>query len=243
MQHLQAELDRLLAALPDEAEIRSRVESHVSVYPFNEYEFVISHLLARDVLSLDQYLELRDSYLARNMFLYIFEISAPRTFGESWAQGHLKELVPDLLKSTKKLDPEYSGQYDFLLDGKIRIEVKASRAVDSSIEAPLYVKALSSDAGKPFWMNFQQIKPACCDVFVWVAVWRDIIRYWVLSSQEVESNLHYSKGQHRGNVGEGQLHLTQENIDAFRSFEVRSNRLAEAIRAAFARQQGVEKPS
>ena len=143
MQHLQAELDRLLAALPDEAEIRSRVESHVSVYPFNEYEFVISHLLARDVLSLDQYLELRDSYLARNMFLYIFEISAPRTFGESWAQGHLKELVPDLLKSTKKLDPEYSGQYDFLLDGKIRIEVKASRAVDSSIEAPLYVKALS----------------------------------------------------------------------------------------------------
>ena len=243
MQHLQAELDRLLAALPDEAEIRSRVESLVSVYPFNEYEFVISHLLARDVLSLDQYLELRDSYLARNMFLYIFEISAPRTFGESWAQGHLKELVPDLLKSTKKLDPEYSGQYDFLLDGKIRIEVKASRAVDSSIEAPLYVKALSSDAGKPFWMNFQQIKPACCDVIVWGAVWRDIIRYWVLSSQEVESNLHYSKGQHRGNVGEGQLHLTQENIDAFRSFEVRSNRLAEAIRAAFARQQGVEKPS
>ncbi len=242
MQHLQAELDGLLATLPDGAEIRERVESLVSVYPFNEFEFIISHLLARHVLSLDQYLDLRDSYLARNMYLYIFEISAPRTFGESWAQGHLKELVPELLKSTRKLDPNYSGQYDFLLDGAIRIEVKASRAVDSGIEAPLYVKALSSNSGKPFWMNFQQIKPACFDVIVWVAVWRDVIRYWVLSSQEIESNPHYSKGQHRGNVGEGQLHVTQENIGAFSSFEVKPNKLAEAFREAYKRHQAAKKP-
>ena len=237
MQHLQTELDQLLATLPDGAEIRSRVETLVSVYPFNEFEFIISHLLARDVLPLDQYLAIRDEYLARNMYLYIFEISAPRTFGESWAQGHLKELVPELLKSTKKLDPNYSGQYDFLLDGEIRIEVKASRAVDADVEAPLYVKALSSDSGKPFWMNFQQIKPACCDVIVWVAVWRDVIRYWVLSSQEVETSPYYSKGQHRGNVGEGQLHVTRENIDAFRSYEVKPNKLAEAIRAAYEREK------
>jgi hypothetical protein len=242
MQHLEAELDRLLATLPDAAEIRSRVESLVSVYPFNEYEYLISHLLAKDILSLDQYLELRDNYIARNMYLYIFEISAPRGFGEAWAQGHLKELVPELLKSTKKLDPNYSGQYDFLLDGRIRIEVKASRAVDAGMEAPLYVKALASDSAKPFWMNFQQIKPACCDVFVWIAVWRDVIKYWVLSSREVESNPHYSKGQHRGNVGEGQLHVRQDNIRAFDGFQVQSNKLAEAIREAYKRQVGGKKP-
>jgi len=242
MQHLQSELDQLLAKLPDEGEIRSRVESLVSVYPFNEYEFIIAHLLANDILSLDQYLDLRDEYLARNMYLYIFEISAPRTFGESWAQGHLKGLVPDLLKSTKKLDADYSGQYDFLLDGKIRIEVKASRAVDAGIEAPLYVKALSSDSDKPFWMNFQQIKCACCDVIVWVAVWRDVIRYWVFSSQEIESSPYYSKGQHRGNVGEGQLHVTHENIAAFRSCEIESNKLADAIREAYKRQKKSKKP-
>lgn len=236
MQHLVRELDRLLAALPDEPDIRSRLESLVSVYPFNEYEFIIAHLLARDVLSLDQYLELRDAYLARNLFLYIFEISAPRTFGEAWAQGHLKELVPELVKSTKKLDPGYAGQYDFLLDGNIRIEVKASRAVDADVEAPLYVKALSSDSNQPFWMNFQQIKPGCCDVIVWIAVWRDVIRYWVLSSSEVETNPYYSKGQHRGNVGEGQLHVTHQNIDAFAGFESKSNRLAKSIRAAYKRQ-------
>lgn len=243
MEQLQQSLSRLLAILPDEEQIRSRLDALVSVYPFNEYEFIISHLLAKDVLSLDQYLELRDDYIARNMYLYIFEISAPRVFGEAWAQGHLKELVPELVKSTKKLDPNYSGQYDLLLDGKIRIEVKASRVVDSSIEAPLYIKALSSNSSKPFWMNFQQIKPACCDVIVWIAVWREVIRYWVLSSYEVESHREYSKGQHRGNVGEGQLHVTNQNIRIFDSFQVQSNKLADAIREAFKRQQAAIKPS
>ncbi len=172
------------------------------------------------------------------MFLYIFEISGPRTFGEAWAQGHLKELVPELIKSSRKLDPEYSGQYDFLLDGTIRIEVKASRAVEASVDAPLYIRALASDSPKPIWMNFQQIKPACCDVFVWIAVWRDVIRYWVLASKEVEANRFYSKGQHRGNTGEGQLHVTHRNIDEFAMYESPSNRLLEAIRNAYERQRG-----
>jgi len=140
------------------------------------------------------------------------------------------------------LDPNYSGQYDLLLDGKVRIEAKASRAVDASVEAPLYVKALSSDSAKPFWMNFQQIKPACCDVIVWIAVWRDVVRYWVLSSREIETHADYSKGQHRGNVGEGQLHVTHENISKFDSFQIPSNTLAEAIRAAYGRQQSAKKP-
>lgn len=227
----------MLRSVPDAEQIRNRLDTLVSVYPFNEYEFIISHLLATDVLSLDQYLELRDNYIARNMYLYIFEISAPRGFGEAWAQGHLKELVPEVVKSTKKLDPNYSGQYDFLLDGKIRIEVKASRAVDAGLDAPLYVKALASDSTKSFWMNFQQIKPACCDVFVWIAVWRDVIKYWVLSSKEVEQNRYYSKGQHRGNVGEGQLHVKHDNIRAFESFQVPSNKLAEGIRDAYKRQR------
>ena len=70
-------------------------------------------------------------------------------------------------------------------------------------------------------MNFQQVKPDCCDVFVWVAVWRDRIRYWVLASKEVEQNRHYSKRQHRGNVGEGQLHLRHDNINEFSEYEVK----------------------
>lgn len=242
MEHLQEQLQALLDSIPDAEAIRARLENLVSVYPFNEYEYINSHLLAADILSLDSYYELRDDYIARNMFLYIFEISAPRTFGESWAQGNLKELVPDLQKPSKKLDVNYSGQYDFALDG-IRIEVKASRAVDAELDAPLYVKALGSDSKRPFWMNFQQMKPACCDVFVWIAVWRDTIKYWVQSSHEVEDNPHYSKGQHRGNVGEGQLHLRQDNIRDFDGFLVRSDSLRQAIVDANTRQESKGKGS
>ena len=239
MERLDKQLDRLLESLPNEDDVREKLNVLVSVYPFNEYEYIISNLLASDILKLDDYIELRDDYISRNLYLYVFEISAPRTFGESWAQGHLKGLVPNLKKPSKKTDPEYSGQYDLRLD-EIRVEVKASRAVDAELDAPLYVKALSSDSRKPFWMNFQQIKPACCDVLVWIAVWRDLIRYWVLSSNEVRSNDYYSIGQHRGNVGEGQLHMKDDNIAQFEKYRVESNRIEEAIRAAFDRQLNTE---
>ena len=235
MEQLNKQLNNLLKSLPHEDDVREKLEVLVSVYPFNEYEYIISNLLAANVLSLDDYIELRDDYISRNLYLYVFEISAPRTFGESWAQGHLKGLVPKLKKPSKKTDPEYSGQYDLSLD-KVRVEVKASRAVDAELDAPLYVKALSSDSSKPFWMNFQQIKPACCDVLVWIAVWRDIIQYWVLSSNEVRSNEYYSIGQHRGNVGEGQLHIRDDNIAQFEKYRVESNKIEEAILAAYDRQ-------
>jgi hypothetical protein len=111
---------------------------------------------------LDEYLEMRDDYLHRNLYLPLFEISAPCGFGEVWAHGYLKSLVPVLQRPSKKLDSDYTGQYDFLLEPNIRIEVKASRAVEFNVDAPLYVKALASDSKKKFDINFQQIKPACC---------------------------------------------------------------------------------
>ena len=240
MEKLQKKLDGLIKSLSKEKrnQLRSRLEDLVSVYPFNEYEYIISVLLGMDRISIDDYYEIRDEYIARNMYLYIFEISAPRGFGETWAQGHLKELIPDLVKPTKRLDKDYSGQYDFILTHNkkvICIEVKASRAVDLDDRGPLYVKALASDSKKNFWMNFQQAKPACCDVFVLIAVWRDAIRYWVLSSKEFKRNEYYSKGQHRGNVGEGQLHLTQDNIKEFDRYLCRSDKLRDCIVNAFER--------
>lgn len=237
MEKLQNQLDALIAALPNAEAFRSSLETLVSVYPFNEYEYIIATLLAADRLMHDEYTELRDAYIARNLFLYIFEISAPRGFGEAWAQGHLKELVPELEKPSKKLDPSYSGEYDFLLDGHIKIEVKASRAVDSDSDEPLYVKALASDSAKRFDMNFQQVKPACCDVFVWIGVWRDVIRHWVLASKELAANRYYSAGQHRGNTGEGQLHLKHDNIGEFARCEVQSDQIGKAIRSAYERQK------
>lgn len=247
MEKLKRHFDELIAALSkeDHENLMGRLDNLVSVYPFNEYEFIISTLLGLEKLSLDDYYLIRDEYLDRNMFLYIFEISAPRGFGEQWAQGHLKELVPELHRPNKNLDPDYSGQYDFILTtangSQIRIEVKASRAVDFDLDAPLYAKALSSDSDKRFDMNFQQMKPTCCDVFVWIAVWRDLIKYWVLASKEVASNKSFSS-QHRRSgseeqVYEGQIHIKRDNIDDFNGFAAGSDQLKDAVFAAFERQK------
>ena len=195
------------------------LDSLYSVYPFNKFEYIICHLIGTNTITLQQYLNIRNRYLERNKYLYVFEITAPRTFGDTWAQQHLNEVVPELQRPSTSYDPGYSGQYDFWYNG-IRIEVKASRAVRRKSGDSLIIKALSSDSKYGFDMNFQQIKPACCDVFVWIAVWRDVIRYWVLSSDDVKNNRYYSSGQHRGNVGEGQLWLKDTNIDDFNEYEV-----------------------
>ncbi len=237
MEKLQTEINRLIERLEDAEGFRAKLEELISVYPFNRFEYIFSHLLAAHKMTIEEYYDLRNGYIDRNLYLYLFEISAPRGFGELWAQGHLKELVPELQRPNKTLDPDYSGQYDFLLPPGIRIEVKASRAVAFNSNEPLYMKALSSDSKKAFDMNFQQIKPGCCDVLVWLAVWRDIIRCWVIPSFEVEHSRYYSKGQHRGNVGEGQLHLNQDNIHEFAGYLVEPKNVEAAIRAAYARER------
>lgn len=211
-----AQMNKLIGAEYDLSD--KMLDDLYSVYPFNKFEYIISHLIATNTITIQQYYVLRSSYLERNKYLYLFEITAPRTFGETWAQRHLNEIVPELKRPSKEYDPNYSGQYDFWYNG-IRIEVKASRAVKRNSGKTLIIKALSSDSKYGFDMNFQQIKPDCCDVFVWIGVWRDVIRYWVLSGNEVKNNKYYSKGQHRGNSGEGQLWIKETNINEFAVYE------------------------
>ena len=109
MDILRKELDKRIKALNDADELSRRLNDLVSIYPFNEYEYIISSLLGSGKLTLDEYYEIRDEYISRNLYLYIFEITGPRTFGEAWAQGHLKELAPELKKPSRKDDPSYSG--------------------------------------------------------------------------------------------------------------------------------------
>ncbi|MDR2924929.1 MAG: hypothetical protein LBU76_03115 [Azoarcus sp.] len=233
MEHLLKELEKYteqlkLKALEKYDLSNDFLERLYSVFPFNRFEYIISHLIANQIINLEQYLDIRNSYLERNKYLYIFEITAPRTFGETWAQRHLNELVPELRRPSKALDSDYSGQYDFWYNG-IRIEVKASRAVKRQGGDSLIMKALSTDSTEGFDMNFQQVKPTCCDVFIWIAVWRDTIRYWVFSSKEVEVNRHYSIRQHRGNTGEGQLWITDKNINEFKNYLVNPRNILDKV--------------
>ena len=96
MEQLRNELDALMATLPNAEAFRSSLETLVSVYPFNEYEYIIATLLAADKLTHDEYVELRDTYIARNLFLYVFEIGALRGFGEAGPRGILRNLFRNL---------------------------------------------------------------------------------------------------------------------------------------------------
>lgn len=212
-------------------------DNDVSVFPFNEYEFFITTLISKGQLTYADYLEIRDEYIRQNPNLWIFEISAPRGFGETFAQSFVRNKSIKLLPPNKKLDKNYHGQYDLWYNG-IRIEVKASRVVDAESNEPLYRKALSSNTTRPFLMNFQQLKPQCCDVFVWLAVYRDIIKMWVMNSDEVLNHPDYSKGQHRGNSGnEGQLHIKENNIHTLDKYLLIDDDLPKAIYQAFMRSE------
>jgi len=216
----------------DLEKVLALVEKDQAIFPFNEYEHLICNLIEKGGLTYDQYLDIRTEYISENPNLWIFEISAPRGFGEKFAQTYVQGKCSNLKKPSKKLDPNFSGEYDLWLDG-ITIEVKASRAVDSDSEEPLYMKALSRDTEKRFLMNFQQLKPQCCDVFIWVAVFRDEIVLWVIGSNEVQNHTLFSKGQHRGNKGnEGQLHIKHDNIHQLNSYVLEDNNLEKAIRDA-----------
>lgn len=84
--------------------------------------------------------------------------------------------------------------------------------------------------------EFSANKTKMLRCLVWIGVWRDTIKYWVLASKEVESNKFYSKGQHRGNTGEGQIHLKHDNIKDFVKYESLPKELLEKIIDAYKRQ-------
>lgn len=245
MEKLNEELDRFVEKLSDSNNFKEEIESVKSVYPFSRYEYIISKLLVNKVLTYEQYIYLRDSYIDRNLFLYVFEISAPRGFGDTWAFGHLTSVESELKRPSKKVDPDYSGQYDLYVEkGKqiIKVEVKASRCVDRERpDEPLYVKALSSDTKRPFLMNFQQLKPSCCDVFLWVAVYRDTVRYWVLNSEVVRQHNDFTPqhrnaetadretGYKKADIYEGQIMITEKNIGTIKEYLTTGKKLHEAI--------------
>ncbi|MDE6721470.1 MAG: hypothetical protein K2J84_04905 [Bacteroidaceae bacterium] len=227
METLIKELETYKKALSPEEKLQlsdSVLDKLYMVFPFNKFEYTISHLIAKEIITLDDYLDMRTEYLQRNKYLHLFEL-APRTFGETWGQQHLMELVPEFKVPTKKLDPSFSGEYDLLLDG-IHVEVKASRAVKKVGGDTLANKALASNSKFKFDMNYQQLKPSCCDAFVWIAVWRDKIDYWVLSSKDVQEHPLLSN-QHRasqlsesGEVVEGQIHINNGNYADFEKYRV-----------------------
>lgn len=224
---LRAYLDRLVSSLDlSECEIlKARLQGLVSVFPFSEYEYILMFLRDRDVISFQDYERLRDNYVSANRYLDLFSL-APRVFGQIWGEEHIRDLDPRFQKPDKSLDPEYGGEYDLWIEG-VKVEVKSSRAMNTEKQGSLVSKALRSGSDEPFWMNYQQLKPDLCDVFVFVSVWVDAIAYWVLSSRDVRLNRHLSH-QHRGGI-EYQIGITHKNIHEFEPFRTSADQIGNTV--------------
>lgn len=212
-QELREYLDRFVQTLgqQDRGFLDARLQSLVSVFPFNEYEYILIFLRDRSVISFQEYEELRSTYVSANRYLNLFGL-APRIFGQVWGEQHLRDLDTRFKKADKTVDPEHEGQYDLWIEA-VRVEVKAARAIDTKKRGDLVSKALRTDSDRPFWMNFQQLKLDICDVFVFIGVWVDAIRYWVLSNDTVK-NSPFLSHQHRGGI-EYQIGITDKNITSF----------------------------
>lgn len=120
--------------------------------------------------------------------------------------------------------------FDKEKDGK-RIEVKFSRGLkknESTINetnvieqclkgSPNNRSILSTEATKyKFDCNIQQIKNTEFDELYFGIFFKDVIEIFKITSKDVEDLNNYSNKQHRGNIGEGQFHLTQKNINEYR---------------------------
>jgi len=244
MENLTKQLEELIQKLEDAESFLEGLDKLQSVLPFNRYEYIISTLLAHGKLKYNEYLKIRDDYLDRNLYLYVFEITSPRGYGDTWALAHLMS-VDQRFKRPSQFDPEARGRYDLCVLHKkslIKIEVKASRANDRDRpHDPLYEKALSSSSNANFLMNFQQMKPSCCDIFIWIAAYRDKLRYWVIPSQDIQNHSLFTP-QHR-NIGtesrlkeyqkadiyEGQIMMTNENIGSFDRYVCESSKIVRTI--------------
>lgn len=226
-EELRSYLEHLIGALENANQelLRVRLESLVSAFPFNEYEYILTFLVDRRVISFNEYEVLRNNYVSANRYLDLFSL-APRVFGQIWGEKHVMDLDKRFEKPNKNLDPDYNGQYDLWIEGG-RVEVKAARAIHTKKRGNIASKALQWGEEAPFWMNYQQLKLDICDVFVFIGVWVDSIVYWVMSNQEVKQN-DYLSHQHRGGI-EYQIGIRDANIQEFNSFKVDAMALARTV--------------
>lgn len=255
MEILKSEIEDLKSRLRNEDKqlVSDEYITECSKYPFSEYANTIIVLLKGGILSYEHFVELRDAYYRRNPNLDVFEQS-PRTFGQTWGERYLRNKYPVLVPPSIDFDPNFNGEYDLWLPREnahlngIKIEVKASHVVKDSSGGTLVGKGYKWTENKnntPFKMNFQQLKPQCCDVFVWMAVWLDRIDIWVIPSNKIIKRtkkhknqrkivnqlgyLHMSS-QHRGGRNEGQIFVTNKHYHDLDRYRVSNDQILTKIR-------------
>lgn len=230
MKELQHQIDLLLSQANPSPELLKSFSEEKSIFPFSQEGRKMAYLLSIGTITYEQYLTLNKDYALRNKYLDLFEM-APRTFGETWGETHILSLFPEFIKATKEsvasCYPDFDGEFDLLLDD-IRVEVKACRANSTKTKGSLASRAYlhSEAATASFKYHYQQLKPSCCDVFIWIGVCRDELIYWVLTSEELIQTGKLASQHRNENTGitgaavfEGQVFMDEDELEKFRVAE------------------------
>jgi hypothetical protein len=112
-------------------------------------------------------------------------------------------------------------------DSQSRIEVKfcvVRQRADERIDATNVLKVIASAAAQnrriefadwsahQFTCNIQQVKRDEFDVLYYGLFFDDVVQVFRISSALINERVSFSKTQHKGNVGEGQFHITHHNL-------------------------------
>ncbi|WP_145944401.1 hypothetical protein [Fuerstiella marisgermanici] len=129
------------------------------------------------------------------------------------------------LKKLGKAKNLFHDLYDDLEEK--RVEVKFSRALKKSetlvttdtvmqcIESATSEKRLVAWADRQrvsFDCNIQQVKRTEFDVLYYGIFFSDVVVIFHIDTDEIGPDIYYSNKQHKGNVGEGQFHISNKTI-------------------------------
>lgn len=230
MKELQSILNYLIKTSNSDPTMIEAIRKEHSMIPFSTENRLLAYLLAVGRISYEDYVRLGNEFCQRNQqqnqYISLFDM-APRTFGQTWGEQHIKKLFPQFVKATKEnlstWYPSFDGEFDLWLDG-IRVEVKACRANSTRTKGSLSSRAYSHEEAKKakFKYHYQQLKPSCCDVFIWIGVCKDDLIYWVLTSDELQKTGKLGSQHRNENTGvagtevfEGQVFMTEEELVPF----------------------------
>ena len=230
MKELRNKLEYLIKTSNGDPAIVEAIKSESSVPPFSTENRLLAYLLSIGKINYKDYSDLSNEFCMRNQlqnqYISLFDM-APRTFGQTWGEQHIKKLFPQFMKATKEnlfaLYPSFDGEFDLWIDG-IRVEVKACRANSTTTKGSLSSRAYSHEDAKRanFKYHYQQLKPSCCDVFIWIGVCKDDLIYWVLTSEELQRTGKLGSQHRNENTGvsgakvfEGQVFMTEDELKPF----------------------------
>lgn len=228
MNILKRQISELVENSPADPREIERIRQLPVLSPFSKEVQLLFYLLHIGVIDYFGIQVMYENYLARNRNLALFDM-APRIFGQKWAESHIcricQELRPATKQSLAERYPGFNGEFDLWLRD-IRIEVKACRANDAeSSSSSLAARAYCHEEARfhRFQYHYQQLKPSCCDVFIWIGVCRDEFLYWIITNEELRNSgklrpqhRHENTGIAGAEIFEGQVFMTEEELEPYR---------------------------